>query len=248
MTSTSVSDLVTSNADDSSSELARHSSLGTRHQPVAIDDHGHENRPRPVAVQTDCPREDTREPAEVHHPRRDDRPQREAIWSAFRCRSSTCRIFATARTAAAASGQGDGEDRPADRRRAIPRRRRRGPGRQRSGPRTSWKSISRSKSWPRSWAMSWSCRGSSPRARRTSQQDKSKYTSIRRIGPGVAAALQAAPISRRCRRQITDGHLRARASRGSCRSRTTSAIARGARSRAGGQRGHHLHDGRLAAR
>ena len=79
-------------------------------------------------------------------------------------------------------GQGDGEvGQPIGRRRS--RRRRPGPGRQRAGRSTSWKSKSRSKSWPRSWATNWSCRASSPRARRTSTQDKVRYTSIRRIGP-----------------------------------------------------------------
>ena len=55
--------------------------------------------------QADRARQDPPEPAEVRHARRNDRPQRVAIWSAFRCRSSTCPISATARTAPAASAR-----------------------------------------------------------------------------------------------------------------------------------------------
>ena len=58
-----------------------------------------------VAVQADRPRQDPREPAQVRHARRDDRPQGARSGQHSRCRSSTCRTSATARTARAASGR-----------------------------------------------------------------------------------------------------------------------------------------------
>ena len=75
---------------------------------------------------------------------------------------------------------------------------------------------------------------------------KAKYNSIRQTRPRIAAALQAHVPARPCERQIIDRRLRAATTRASCRSsddkryRSWNDGAEPA-----GQRGRHLHDGRL---
>ena len=131
----------------------------------------HEDRSRSSPLQADRPRQDSRESAEVHHPRRDDRPQGSRSGQHSRAAARRARISATARTAPAASARAMAKSaRPSRRRRASKATARGRPAAILA--RTSWKSTSRWKNWPRSSATSWSCRASSPRAKPTSRRKR----------------------------------------------------------------------------
>ena len=180
------------------------SPAGSSTQPLALARHGHENRPRRVAVQTDRARQDPREPAEVRHPRRDDRPQGEAISSASRCRSSMCRTSATARTAAAASARAKAKS--ASRSAAgEPTAKRPGPGRQRSRRSTCWKSMSRSKNWPRSWATNCELPRIEPKGKANIAAGQGPLHQHPPRRARVAAALQADLRARRCGGRSREG-------------------------------------------
>ena len=125
--------------------------------------------------------QDPRGPAQVHHPRRDDRPQGQATWSASRCRSIDIPHFRYGDNSAGGVGQGDGEagdaGRPGDGRgrRARPASE---PGAAHPRGRHHARGAGRH---PRRGAAS--CRASSPRASTTSTTSKDRYTSIRQAGP-----------------------------------------------------------------
>ena len=204
-----------------------------------------QDRARSSALPADRPRQDQAEPAEVHHARRDDRPQGQATSSRiplpqidiphFRYgkngRAASARARAKSASRSARASRGDGAR----------------PGRRASPAST----CSRSSLTLDELAaiLGEELRAAAHRAQGQAANivsEKDKYTSIRRAGPGVAAPLQAHVHGRRCKRQIAIGHLRPGRPdhRPDPRGQALPLLAARRRCRES-QRGHHLHDGRL---
>ena len=194
-------------------------------------------------IQADRPRQDPPEPAEVRHPRRDDRPQ--GARSGQHSHSAARRpAFPLRQERLGRSRPGRRRSRHADRARLGRARGRQRAGRQRSRrPHPGSRSLAR-RTGRRSWATSWSCRASSPRAKPTSTQEKTRYTSVRRSGPESLRHFKRTYMQA-LRRQISSNTYNADDPRvvpiredKRYRSWTNDPAARR-------QRRRHLHDGRL---
>ena len=142
-------------------------------------------------------------------------------------------------------GQGDGEDgQPIAK--GGDAAGRPGPGRQRSRRRhICWKSISRWKNWPRSSATSWSCPASSRKGKANDRPGKVEVQQHPPDRPRIAAALQADVSRRPCGGRLSTGVYepddpRVIPIKADKQYRSWNTIAAPA-----GQRGRHLHDGRL---
>jgi uncharacterized protein len=161
------------------------------------------------------------------------------------CRSSTCRTSATARTARR-RGPGRGRNRPADRRGDPDGDGGQGQAGQRSRRPTCWKSTSRSRSWRPSWATSLELPRIEPKGKANIQQDKVRYTASAASAPSRSAT--SGPMSKRSSGSFPKALPPGRA-------RVVVPIKDDRRYRSWehvpepvSQCGHHLHDGRLAAR
>jgi hypothetical protein len=144
-----------------------------------------------------------------------------AISSAFRCRRSMCRIFGSAITG---QGRRPGCGEEGSRCEAERSQRRSGTAGSVRAAVICWKSISRSKEWPRFSVMSWNCR-IEPRGQASIVQEKSKYNSIRQTGPESLRHFKRY-VSQALARQISTGVM-SRRIRGLFRSRRTNSIGRG---------------------
>ena len=188
-----------------------------------------QDRPRSTTLQADRPRQDPRESAEVHHARRDDRPQGSRSGQHSRSRSSTCRISATAKTARAASARERAKSaQPIGQ--AATASDGQGPGRQRSRARTSCEVEVSLEELAEILGDELELPRIEPKGKANVDAGKGPLHEHPPHGPRVAAALQAdvhaRPCGGRSRRAPTTP-----TTRWSSRSAKTSAIAPGRRSR-----------------
>ena len=177
--------------------------------------------------QTDRPRQDPPEPAEVHHARRDDRPQgsRSGQHSAAAARRAA---FPLRQERLRRRRAGRRRRRPADRPAAAMPKDGKGQAGSDPGAAHLLEVESRSKNWPRSWATSWNCRASSPRARPPSRRKRSAIHSIRHTGPESLRHFKRTYM-KALRRQISTGAYEPRRPADRSDPATTSAIAPGTR-------------------
>ena len=189
------------------------------------------DRPRLPSLSPDHSRQDQREPAQVHQPRRDDRSQRQRDGFHSDCRSvEHPPVQATAvksnragwarGTARLATRSGNGQEQPG------------GAGEAGDRPGDHLLEVDadarRARRDPRRGARS--CRASSQREPKSIVTHKDRYTGNSLDGTRVAASHFRRTYKEALKRQICQRHLRSRTIRSSSQSATTSVIARGRQS------------------